>query len=101
MERDQFPWLAGSLGKWTRYRFRDVGKKCPGCIVDVRGMGLMMGIELAFPGKEVWQSLLEQGFILNLTQEKVLRLLPALTISREDLELFAQALEKTLKALKK
>ena len=101
MERDKLPERAGSLGKWTMDRFRDVGKKCPGCIVDVRGMGLMMGIELAFPGKEVWQSLLEQGFILNLTQEKVLRLLPALTISREDLELFAQALEKTLKALKK
>jgi len=60
-------------------------------------MGLMIGIELSFPGKNVWDALIEKGYILNLTQERVLRLLPALTIDQDDLEGFARTLEEVLK----
>lgn len=98
MERDKLVDRAAKLGAWAMNRFRTVADACPGSITEVRGMGLLMGIELAFPGKEVWTALLERGFILNLTQEKVLRLLPALTIDQDDLERFAQALEAVLKA---
>ena len=98
MERDALPQRAGELGTWAMERFRAVAKACPGKIAEVRGMGLLIGIELTFPGKEVWNTLLKAGFILNLTQEKVLRLLPALTIDKADLERFAVALENVLKA---
>ncbi len=98
MERDALPQRAGELGAWAMERFRAVAEACPGKIAEVRGMGLLIGIELAFPGKEVWNTLLEAGFILNLTQEKVLRLVPALTIDKADLERFAVALENVLKA---
>ncbi len=97
MERDGLPQRAGELGAWAMERFRAVAEACPGKIAEVRGLGLMIGIELTFPGKEVWNALLEAGFILNLTQEKVLRLLPALTIDKADLERFAVALETVLK----
>ena len=59
---------------------------------------IFFNFRLTFPGKEVWNTLLEAGFILNLTQEKVLRLVPALTIDKADLERFAVALENVLKA---
>ena len=98
MERDALPQRAGELGAWAMERFRAVARACPGKIAEVRGMGLLIGIELAFPGKDVWSTLLEAGFILNLTQEKVLRLVPALTIDKADLERFAVALENVLKA---
>ncbi|MDL2316223.1 aspartate aminotransferase family protein [Desulfovibrio sp. OttesenSCG-928-A18] len=94
--RDKLVERAGSLGAWAMDRFRQVAQKLPHSIREVRGMGLMIGIELTFPGKKVWERLIERGFILNLTQERVLRLLPALNIPREDLELFAQALEQVL-----
>ena len=97
MERDALVERAGTIGDWAMNRFREVGKKCPGCITDVRGMGLMIGIELSFPGKNVWDALIEKGYILNLTQERVLRLLPALTIDQDDLEGFARTLEEVLK----
>lgn len=96
IERDRLLDNARQLGEWAGKRFAEVGKKCPGCIADIRGMGLMIGIELSFPGKELWEHLLREGFILNLTQDRVLRLLPALNITRDDLELFAQQLEKSL-----
>ncbi|MDR2075488.1 MAG: aspartate aminotransferase family protein [Desulfovibrio sp.] len=94
--RDRLPERAAELGAWAMDRFRASGRACPGCIREVRGLGLMIGIELAVPGKEVWSALLEKGFILNLTQDTILRLLPPLTIEKADLEAFAQALEEVL-----
>ena len=43
----------------------------------------MIGIELAFPAKAVWEELIRRGFICNLSHEVVLRLLPALNIPEE------------------
>jgi acetylornithine aminotransferase len=96
MERDKLAERAEALGAWAVERFRQIADKAPGKIKEVRGMGLLLGIELTFPGKEVWQALLDKGFVLNLTQDTVLRLLPALTITSEDLESFAMALEENL-----
>lgn len=99
LERDKLPERAGVLGAWAMERFAAVAGACPGRIADIRGMGLMIGIELTFPGKKVWEALIKKGFILNLTQERVLRLLPALTIEKDDLERFASTLEETLQEI--
>lgn len=99
LERDKLPERAGVLGAWAMERFAAVADACPGRIADIRGMGLMIGIELTFPGKKVWETLIKKGFILNLTQERVLRLLPALTIEKDDLERFASTLEETLQEI--
>ena len=88
---------AAELGDWAMDRFRKIGEKVPGSIAEVRGKGLIIGIVLSFPGKEVWQELIDRGFICNLTQDVVIRLLPALTIDKADLEAFAQALEEILR----
>ena len=96
IERDNLRQHAATLGAWAMERFRAIGAAHPGTIKEVRGIGLMIGIDLTFPGKEVWEELISQGFILNLTQETVLRLVPALTITQEDLEVFAKALEAIL-----
>ena len=98
MKRDALDKRAGEIGTWAMDRFREVGRKVPGSIEEVRGMGLLMGIVLTAPGKEVWEALLQKGFILNLTQERILRLLPPLTIEKQDIESFAQALEEVLLA---
>lgn len=96
MRRDGLVERAGELGAWAMERFRAIEEKAPGSIREVRGMGLMIGVDLARPGREVWESLIQQGFIVNLTQNTVLRLLPALTTAREDIESFALALESLL-----
>jgi acetylornithine aminotransferase len=97
MERDHLAERAGELGDWAMERFREVGRAIPGAISEVRGQGLFIGIVLAKPGKDVWEKLIHKGFILNLTQERVLRLLPPLVIEKADLEAFAQALEAVLR----
>ena len=100
MERDRLAERATRLGAIVKARVEAIGASLPGTVREVRGLGLMLGIDLAFPGKEVWEELLRRGFICNLTQETVLRLLPALNIEEADLLSFADALESILSARK-
>ena len=99
IERDDLCGQSARMGDWLRDRLTGLKAKFPAQIVDVRVHGLMVGIELAHPGAEVWKALLEQGFVLNLTQDTVLRLLPPLVITQEELEAFVVALDSILSAL--
>jgi acetylornithine aminotransferase len=87
---------AAEIGGYAMDLFRAVAERNPGRIAEVRGLGLMIGIELAEPGKDVWQKLMDSGFILNLTKDRILRLVPPLTIAQDDMENFARALEDAL-----
>jgi acetylornithine aminotransferase len=96
IERDDLCGRAARMGDWLRGRLEGIRSRLPERIAEVRVHGLMIGIELTHPGAEVWKALLEQGFVLNLTQDTVLRLLPPLVITEEELESFCQALESIL-----
>jgi acetylornithine aminotransferase len=54
---------------------------------DVRGCGLMLGIELAEPCGELVAQGLEAGILINVTRDNVIRLLPPLTVSDEEADL--------------
>ena len=96
MQGDRLAERAARMGDFAMALFEDVKTQCPGKIETVRGMGLMLGIVLTFPGADVWKKLIDRGFVLNLTQGNVLRLLPPLVIEQEDLKLFAAALADVL-----
>ena len=51
-----------------------------------RGLGMMLALELTVPAKQVMLACLEAGLVLNAVTETALRILPALNISREDLD---------------
>jgi len=63
-------------------------------IVDVRGMGLILGIELSINGDEVLREFINEGVILNCTKGNILRLLPPLIITRDDVDLFLEIAER-------
>ncbi len=96
MTRDGICDRAARLGDWFRERLTALQAKHPARIAAIRVHGLMIGIELTHPGAEIWKALLDAGFILNLTQDKVLRLLPPLIITQDELDAFAQALDAIL-----
>lgn len=96
INRDKLCEHAASLGAWFRERLEQLRTSHPDKIAEIRGFGLMVGIELTRPGAEVWSALLDKGFVLNLTQDTVLRLLPPLIITRQELESFVQALDEVL-----
>jgi len=101
MKRDELAKRAARLGAFALSLFRDVAVANPGSIKETRGLGLMLGIELApaVNAQKVWETLLARGFIVNLTQGSVLRLLPPLVVSEEQLTRFARALGDILKEL--
>jgi acetylornithine/succinyldiaminopimelate/putrescine aminotransferase len=65
-------------------------------VVDVRGMGLMWGIELDRPAGPVAAKLLAHGFVVGTAREKVLRLLPPYVVPKRALSEFIVALEQVL-----
>lgn len=69
-------------------------------IKEIRCLGLMIGIEFNFETKALVQKMLENGVLANATANTVLRLVPPLNISYEDLGKAMEVLKKSLKELK-
>jgi len=65
-------------------------------IKEVRGAGLMAGIELECEGKSVVEKCIEKGLLINCTHEKVLRLMPALNITKKEIDRAIGILEELL-----
>jgi len=63
---------------------------------EIRGLGLIVGVELGSVAKDVVQRLLKRGIIANAAHETVLRLLPPFVISREDVDEFLKTLDEVL-----
>jgi acetylornithine/succinyldiaminopimelate/putrescine aminotransferase len=67
-------------------------------IQEVRGVGMMIGIELASEGAPFVKACMDRGLLINCTQGNVLRLLPAMTIEEkiaaEGLDILADVLKK-------
>ena len=55
-------------------------------VVEVRGRGLMVGVELSSPCAGLVKQALDQGLLINVTAERVVRLLPPLIISRQEVD---------------
>ena len=96
MERDGLVERAGRLGAEVRAAATALMQRVPGKIREVRGLGLMIGIELCEDGTEVWKELIRRGFICNLSYGVTLRLLPPLNVEKSDLEAFLATLEDIL-----
>jgi acetylornithine aminotransferase len=83
MEDERLLENAARTGELIRAGFRDAFAGVAG-VVDVRGMGLMIGIELDRPCGELVKHALEAGLLINVTAERVIRLLPPLVIGEPE-----------------
>ncbi len=84
------------VGTFFRKKLRRLQRDVPGAIKDVRGTGLMIGVELNFPGKGVVAKMLERGFLMNCTHDTVLRFLPPYIIKKAEITAMVTALEEVL-----
>jgi len=96
MLRDDIAGRARDLGALVIDAVKTLQAKHPERISNVRGLGLMIGIELTQPGEKIHAALRDRGFICNLAHGRVLRLLPPLVISADDLLAFVAALDDIL-----
>jgi acetylornithine/N-succinyldiaminopimelate aminotransferase len=72
-------------GDYLRGRLQDLRPRCPR-IRDVRGKGLLIGVELDGPGNGVVDACRHAGLLINCTAEKVLRFSPPLIVSRQEVD---------------
>jgi len=97
MENERLVENAAFVGNYLLSTLRDSALPH---VVDVRGRGLMIGIELDIPYKEVRQRLLfEEHIFTGCSGTNVLRLLPPLCLNIEDSALFVMSLQRILSQL--
>jgi acetylornithine aminotransferase/acetylornithine/N-succinyldiaminopimelate aminotransferase len=70
-------------------------------IREVRGEGLILGIELAVEGKAYVEGALREGLIINCTHERVLRLLPPFILTERQVDEFTERFRQVLKKTKR
>ena len=76
---------ARSMGEYLVERFGGIAERT-GLVKEIRGRGLMVGCELNIPGAPVARACLEKGLLIDCTHDTVLRVLPAMTVTREELD---------------
>ena len=74
-----------TVGPLFERRLRALALKHP-VIVEKRGAGLMQGLQLAIDAAPIVDTARERGLLVNRTNEKVVRLLPPLTIEAADID---------------
>jgi predicted acetylornithine/succinylornithine family transaminase len=80
-------------GSYFRMRLTELARRFS-FIKEVRGAGLMIGVEMSLPCKQMVIDAMEQGLLINCTHETVLRLLPPYTITEQDVDRAISGLKK-------
>jgi len=88
---------AVNMGKYAYDRLSHYAQELA-CIREVRGVGLMIGIELTTPATEAVQKCMEAGLLLNCTHENVIRFMPPLNVEKEHIDKGLSILQSVLKA---
>jgi acetylornithine aminotransferase len=98
MQRDELPLRAAVLGERLLGRLQEALGDHPD-VIAIRGRGLMVGIELSRPCKElVGRALSEQRLLITVTRDSTIRLLPALICSEAQIDDIAQRITQLLKS---
>ena len=75
-------------------------KKYPEIINEIRGRGMMLGLETGEYGKLIKKKAKDKNLLLNLTDETVIRLLPPLNIKRDEIKEFLKIFREILAEIK-
>lgn len=91
---------ADKMGKLFKDKLCTLAQKYSDKIVDVRGMGLLIGIELKpETAKDVFAKLHEKKMLTSLCKGLTIRVAPALNITEEEIDLFIKALDETMQEI--
>lgn len=96
IQKDKLLKNAQNMGEYLFERLNALKNKYP-VIKEVRGKGLMAGVELDIEGKAIVQACMDKGLLINCTHDKVLRIMPALTVTKGQINKAIKVLEEALK----
>jgi acetylornithine/N-succinyldiaminopimelate aminotransferase len=86
------------MGAYFRRRLEELKRNHP-IIREVRGRGLMIGVELSIEGADIVKRCMEAGLLLNCTCGNILRFVPPLIITREDVDRAVAILDGVMRDL--
>ncbi len=87
-------------GKWLKNKLQDAAQTYSS-IKEVRGIGLMIGVEMNYPCSDIVKYMMEHGVLGNCASGNVVRLVPPLNTPKEDLEIIYNTLIDAIKATEK
>ena len=97
IEEDNLLENAAELGLYAKEKLERLKQKHT--IIDsVRGIGLMIGVQLTGPGKEIVEKCLEKGLRINCTSGTVLRFMPAMIATKDQINQAVEILDAVLSA---
>jgi len=88
-----------SVGGYFKSRLEELRQKYS-FVREVRGYGLILGMELDLPGGPVVNACMDKGFLINCTQEKVLRFIPPLIVQKEEIDPLVDTLDGIFEGMK-
>lgn len=95
IEEDNLLENTRKMGRYTQDKLQQLKEKYP--IIDhVRGKGLMLGVQLNTPGGAIVSRCLEKGLRINCTQDTVLRIMPSMTVTQEEIDRAVAILDEIL-----
>jgi len=87
------------VGGYFHVELNELARK-HACIKEVRGFGLMLGVELHMPGKQIVLDAMADGLLINCTHDTVLRFLPPYIITEKEVDRGVKVLDKILAKVK-
>jgi acetylornithine/N-succinyldiaminopimelate aminotransferase len=85
IEQEDLLEKARLMGEYAMVKLRTLQEEIK-FITEVRGVGLMIGIQLSRPGAEIAAECLRRGLYINCTHDTVLRFMPAMTVTRAQID---------------
>ncbi len=85
-----------TVGGYFRMRLTELARK-HSFVKEIRGQGLMIGVDLEFPGKQLVIDGMAEGLLFNCTHDTVLRFLPPYILSEQDVDRAIMGLSKVFK----
>lgn len=82
------------MGKYLKKRLEEVKKEFPSIIADIRGMGLLIGMELVRNCAPVVKACMENGVLVNCTAGNVLRFMPPLIVTEKEIDHLIDVLDQ-------
>jgi acetylornithine/N-succinyldiaminopimelate aminotransferase len=83
------------MGEYLFKRLNELKDKKP-VIKEVRGKGLMIGVELTVPGKEIVEKCFKEGLLINCTHDRVLRIMPGMIVTKKQIDKAIEILDKAI-----
>ncbi|MFW6147737.1 MAG: acetylornithine transaminase [Thermodesulfobacteriota bacterium] len=86
---------ARHMGTYFKNKLLELQQKCSR-IQEVRGLGLILGLQLDREGSEIVNACMEHGFLINCVQERVLRFVPPLIVSKKEIDAMINCLDEVI-----